>query len=476
MTDAKTKILVTIGPASDSVEKMTELINAGADAFRLNFSHGNFEYFEKVFENIRTVRKQTGVPFSVLADLQGPKIRVGDMQDGGAFLKEGKTVEITMDDVVGTPDLISTSYKLLPNDAKLDDVILLDDGLLKLRVIGKKENSIICLVEEGGLLKSHKGMNLPGMAISEPALTEKDKEDLEFALRHGVDFVALSFVRKPEDILQLKDKMKELGYNVPVIAKIEKPEAVKVFDKILKETDGVMVARGDLGVEMQAQSVPIIQKEIIHKCNAVGKLVITATQMLESMIENPVPTRAEASDVANAVFDGTHVVMLSGETSVGKHPVEAVGMMNNILIAAESKPDFISKVEYEIPENIVDNLFDSSGLGIADIAKNVKAKAIAVFTHYGRKARMLSKFRPDIPIFAFSDNIETVYNLNLYRGILPFYLEDFSDEELAANEAKEVIKKIINLKKNDVILFTAGAPITDKGRKTWIRFEVCKGE
>ncbi len=475
MIGANTKILVTIGPASDSTDKMKELVNAGVNAFRLNFSHGDFNYFEKVFKNIKTVREQTGLPISVLADLQGPKIRVGKIKDDAIFLKEGETIEITTDELTGTENLISTSYKLLPKDAQINDVILLDDGLLRLTVIEKKEKSIVCRIEEGGVLKSHKGMNLPGMKISEPALTEKDKEDLEFALKHGVDFIALSFVRKAEDILQLKTWMEQKGFDLPVIAKIEKPEAVDSFDEILEVTDGIMVARGDLGVEMKAQRVPIIQKEIIKKCNAVGKLVITATQMLESMIENPVPTRAEASDVANAVFDGTDVVMLSGETSVGKHPVQTVKIMNDILCAAESNPEFISSVDYKIPEDIVDNLFDSSGLGIADIAKNVNAKAIAVFTHYGRKARVLGKFRPQIPIFAFSDNLETLFNLNLYRGILPFYLEDFSDEEAATSFAKEKIKENLNLKNKDVILFTAGAPITDKGRKTWIRFEVCKG-
>ncbi len=476
MKQAKTKILITIGPASDSVEKMEALINAGADAFRLNFSHGNYEYFDKVFENIKTVRQQTGVYISVLADLQGPKIRVGEVENNSILLEEGKEIEITIEDVIGTSERVSTSYKELPRDAEVGDAILLDDGLLKLTVTEKRENSIVCRIDEGGILKSHKGMNLPGMKISAPALTEKDKENLEYALEKGIDFVALSFVRKADDVTELKEGIKNKGFDVPVISKIEKPEAVHSFDSILKVSDGIMVARGDLGVEMKAEQVPIIQKEIIRKCNEVGKLVITATQMLESMIENPVPTRAEASDVANAVFDGTDVVMLSGETSVGKHPVEAVEIMNDILFAAEKNPRFISQVDYKIPADVVDNLFDSSGLGIADIARNVGAKAIAVFTHYGRKARVLGKFRPDIPIFAFSDNRSTLYNLNLYRGIIPFFLEDFSNEDKAVAFAKEKIEKEIEIKDRDVILFTAGAPITDKGRKTWIRFEVCKGE
>ncbi len=473
-TTVKTKILATLGPATDTVEMITKLVNAGADAFRLNFSHGSHDYFERVFNNIEVVRKETGVYFSVLVDLQGPKIRVGEVQDNGILLKEGNTIEITTEEILGTGKKISTSYKLLPQDAELNDVILLDDGLLKLTVIEKRKNSVVCRIDEGGILKSHKGMNLPGMKISVPALTEKDKEDLDFALINEIDFVALSFVRKAEDILHLKDWIREKGYSVPVIAKIEKPEAVDSFDDILKFADGIMVARGDLGVEMKAESVPIIQKEIIRKCNAEGKLVITATQMLESMIENPVPTRAEASDVANAVFDGTDVVMLSGETSVGKHPVETVQIMNNILAAAEKKKEYLPKIIFNIPENIADNLFDSSALGIADIARNTNAKAIAVFTHFGRKARALGKFRPEMPIFAFSENVRTLYNLNLYRGIIPFYLSDFSDEEKAVSFAKEKLKSVLNIEANDVILFTAGAPITDKGRKTWIRFEILK--
>jgi pyruvate kinase len=475
MKEPKTKILATVGPASDSEEMLEAFVNNGVDAFRLNFSHGTHEYFDAVIEKINAVREKTGRPVSILADLQGPKIRVGEIEGGHVLLKEGNEIEITMEDVVGNEKRISSSYKLLAHDARVGDVILLDDGLLRLEVKEKKNDFLVCKIIEGGILKSHKGMNLPGMKISSPALTEKDKEDLEFALSKGVDFVALSFVRSAEDIHDLKEHLAEAGKTVPIIAKIEKPEAVEHFDAILEECDGIMVARGDLGVEIEPQRVPIIQKKIIAKCNAVGKLVITATQMLESMIENPVPTRAEASDVANAVFDGTDVVMLSGETSVGKHPVETVKMMNSILETAESA-GIEREIRFETPKDVTGNLFDSSAKGIADIAEQVQAKAIVVFTHFGRKARVLAKFRPQAPIFAFTDKKQTLYRLNLYRGILPFSIRDFSDEEGAIEYAKYSVNKFVNFGDGDVLLFTAGAPITDKGRKTWIRFEVWRNE
>ena len=333
---AKTKILATLGPATSSVEKLEALINAGADAFRLNFSHGNYESFEQLFQNIDAVCKKKSMPIAILIDLQGPKIRIGNLEKDEIEILNGQKIEITTDKVTGTKDLISTSYKLLPKDAQVGNDILIDDGLIHLKVAQKKKKSVVCEVIEGGTLKPKKGMNLPDMQLSTPSFSEKDLANLEFALNYRVDFVALSFVRKANDIKSLKEVLKLKKKSIPIIAKIEKPEAVDNFDEILNEADGIMVARGDLGVELDPEDVPLIQKQIIRKCKSVGKLVITATQMLESMIYNPVPTRAEASDVANAVWDGTDVVMLSGESSVGKYPVEAVRTMNNILLKTES--------------------------------------------------------------------------------------------------------------------------------------------
>lgn len=469
---AKTKILSTIGPASDSEEKLTQLIYAGVDALRLNFSHGSYDYFDKLITKINNVKSNLDLPIPILQDLQGPKIRVGELANPEIILTAGNLIEITNKDILGTEKLISTSYKELIVDAEINDRILIDDGMICLEVKQKKNNSLVCEIIEGGILKPRKGMNLPGMKLSTPSLTEKDYNDLEFGLKHKVNFIALSFVRKPEDILELKKWLSNNNYNIPVIAKIEKKEAVDNFDEILKAADGIMVARGDLGVELPPQDVPIIQKQIIRACNSVGKLVITATQMFESMVNNPVPTRAEASDVANAVWDGTDVVMLSAETSIGRYPVEAVRIMNRILLKTEKHRDYKIQTSYKIPEAIVDNLFDSLGRSTSTIAEQVKAACIVVFTNHGRKARVISKFRPDSPIIAISNNYDTLNNLNLYWGIFPHYLEDCSEEENAIECATKILKDNGLVKEGDVVIFTSGAPYNEQGRENWMRFAV----
>jgi pyruvate kinase len=468
----KTKILATIGPATDSVEMLSKLVDAGANAFRLNFSHGSYDYFEKVIKNIIEVSNRKSLPISIHVDLQGPKIRIGELSEKEIEINTGQTIEITVDDVIGTKEKISTSYKSLVRDASLGETILIDDGLIELKIIEKKEKSVICKVIDGGLLKPRKGMNLPDMKLSTPSITEKDKRDLEFILKHQVDFIALSFVRSPSDITELREWIKARGFNKPLIAKIEKKEGVDNFDEILEVADGIMVARGDLGVELQPQEVPVIQKEIIRRCNALGKLVITATQMLESMINNPIPTRAEASDIANAVWDGTDVVMLSAETSVGNFPVEAVEMMKEILIRTEEKSKFQTVINYEVPKNLADNLFDSTGKGTVDISNQVNASAAVIFTHYGRKAKVVSKFRPNAPVFAISDKLHTLNMLNLYHNIIPVYLDDIVNEELAVDKARIKLEKYVDFDKGDIIIFAAGAPISEKGRRSWLRFVI----
>ncbi len=468
----KTKILATIGPATDSEKKLVDLINAGADGFRLNFSHGSYDYFEKVFERIHNVCTKSSLPIPILIDLQGPKIRIGELSHSTIEIFSGNIIEITTENIKGTEKIISTSYKNLPQDARIGDVILIDDGLIKLEITDKRENSVICRIINGGILKPKKGMNLPGMKLSTPSLTEKDKEDLDFALGHRVDFIALSFVRHENDIIELKDWLRSKGFDKPVIAKIEKPEAVERFEQILKRADGIMVARGDLGVELAPQLVPVVQKNIIRRCNSTGKLVITATQMLESMINNSVPTRAEASDVANAVMDGTDVVMLSGETSVGKYPVETVKIMDDILKTAESQTQFQTPINFDKPQNIIDNLFDATAKGFAEISDQINASVIVVFTHHGRKAKALAKFRPAASIVAISNEFDTLNILNLHRGIIPFHLENFEDEDEAISQAIEILKKEMFVEKNDIIVFTSGAPITDGERRNWIRFHV----
>lgn len=469
---AKTKILATIGPATSSLEQIKNLIYAGIDGIRLNFSHGDYNFFEEVYRNIYLACVDEKTPLAVLIDLQGPKIRIGDLEEPSIQLNENDTIEITTEKIVGTKNKISTTYKDLPRDAEIGNQILIDDGLIKLSITGKTEISVICNVINGGIIKPRKGMNLPGMKLSTPSITEKDYENLEFALKHRVDFIALSFVRSAEDVIELKNWLLMKGKEIPVIAKVEKREAVEQVDEILKIADGIMIARGDLGVELPAQEVPILQKSIIKKCNAAGKLVITATQMLESMINSPIPTRAEASDVANAVWDGTDVVMLSGETSVGKFPVRTVQIMNDILKKAEE--NFFTKkdTEFLTPESLQEKLFDSVGKAVVAISQQINAQAIVVFTEKGRTARLISKYRPKSKIIAVSNNFDTMNNLSLHWGVVPIYSEKIDKEHIAIEEAKNSILNSGLAKAGDLLIFTAGAPYSEKSRTNWIRFEV----
>ncbi len=465
-----TKILATIGPATDSKEKIIELIGAGVDGVRLNFSHGGHEYYDRVFKNVNDACVATSEPIAILVDLQGPKIRVGELLLPEYELKEHDKIEITMQDIVGTKEKFSCSYEGLVNDAKIGDNIFIDDGLIKLLVVSIDSDSIFCEVIEGGTLKPRKGINLPGMELSLPSLSAKDYEDLDFALTHRVDFIALSFVRKASDIIELRHYLIDKGYDKNIIAKIEKPEAVKNFDEILEVSDGIMIARGDLGVELPPQEVPVIQKSIIRKCNHMGKMVITATQMLESMIHNAVPTRAETSDVANAVWDGTDVVMLSGETSVGEYPIETVQMMQAILIETEANMYLVKIDRVNKPLTVEETVFDSVGKALTDMAEQLKAEAVVSFTRRGRMAKAMSKFRPSTSIVAMSDSFEVMNVLRLIWGIIPIYFEDVPEEQTAIKAATKILKdkKIVN--EGATIIFTSGAPVDEKGKEIWIRF------
>lgn len=468
---AKTKILCTIGPATSAPDKLEKLLLQGIDGIRFNFSHVDYNFFEELYSNIDTITKKLDTPLAVLVDLQGPKIRIGNLEKPEIEIETGEFIEISVNDCVGTKNKICCSYKPLVNDAKVGDPILINDGLIRLRVDEKKENSLICYIEIGGTLKPKKGMNLPGMNLSTPSLTEKDYKDLEFALKHRVDYVALSFVRKASDITELREWLHKHNADLPIIAKIEKKEAVDCIDDIIDVTDGIMIARGDLGVELPPQEVPVLQKLIIKKCNSVGKLVITATQMLESMIENPIPTRAEASDVANAVWDGTDAVMLSGETSIGKYPLKAVKIMNDIVCNTELHLNPISESLFKIPIQPEENLFDSIGRAITAMSRQIDAKAISIFTIKGRTAALFSKFKPKAKIIAFSNNNETINKLCLVWGIQPMYLHDIDKENIAIDKAKELILKEGFVNKGDVVIFTAGTPYPDKSRANWIKFE-----
>jgi pyruvate kinase len=468
----KTKILATIGPASDSKEKLEALINAGVNGIRLNFSHGNLSYFEHVFNVINEICINKSLPIPILIDLQGPKIRIGDLINPEIEISKNDLIEITTEEILGTKEIISTSYKDLVNDSEYGNAILIDDGLIRLEIIDKKEKSVVCKIIEGGILRPKKGMNLPGMNLSTPSVTEKDFSNLEFALKHRVDYIALSFVRKANDIIELKNWLNKNGINKNIISKIEKQEAITNFEEILSVSDGIMVARGDLGVELEPYEVPIIQKKLIRRCNEAGKLVITATQMLESMVHNPIPTRAEASDVANAVWDGTDVVMLSAETSVGKYSEQTVKTMVEIILNAEKSFQFENKINYDVPANIQDNLFDSMNKGICSISRQINAKAIVAFTSKGNTPASLSKFRPLSPIIAITDNFETMNLLNLKWGITSLYCKEINNGIHSTEEVKKLILNSSLLNPGDLVVFTEGGVKAENVRENWIRFEI----
>jgi pyruvate kinase len=455
----KTKIISTLGPASSSPEMIKRLMDAGADVFRLNFSHGSHEEKTRLIETIRQLSTQRGNSIGILADLQGPKIRTGRMENGAIQLIKGERLDITTDDILGRSGLISTIYRALPRDVKHGSRILLDDGMIELKVLSVSGNRVNCTVVEGGVLKDLKGINLPGVDVSAPSLSEKDKADLDFCLGMGVDFIALSFVRKASDVENLKRIISERGMTIPVIAKIEKPEALRNFKSILAATDAVMVARGDLGVELSAERVPLIQKKIIRACNVAGKPVITATQMLESMILHARPTRAETSDVANAILDGTDAVMLSGETASGAYPVEAVQTMAKVALDVERSELWQLPPRKPLHSN---NIPEAMAEAACHAASTLKAKALAVFTQSGSTAALISKFRPRLPIIAFTPFPEIQRRLSLSWGVnsCPVGSMGGTDQQIRAVEETLLAA---GFKKGDVVVITMGVPIEAKG-------------
>ncbi len=411
----RTKIVATLGPASSAPEQIEALLRAGVDVVRLNFSHGTHAEHAELHARVRASAEALGRPVAIMQDLQGPKIRVGALEHGQPItLVDGAELTITAEPgVAGRPELVSTTYTDLPRDVRPGDRILLDDGLLELRVVSAEPPLVRTVVVHGGQLGEHKGINLPGVPVSAPALTDKDREDLAFGLRLGVDYVALSFVRRAEEVTEARELIRKLDADVPLVAKLEKPEAIEHLDGIIGAADAVMVARGDLAVELSPEEVPPLQKLIIRKANAAGKPVITATQMLQSMIDQPRPTRAEASDVANAVFDGSDAVMLSGETAVGKHPVQAVEEMARIALAAEA-------VEVARPVRAPSRSRTQALVRAACmLAAEVAARAMVVYTRSGHTARLVSEARPPMPIYAFTATVEVRRRLALYWGVEP---------------------------------------------------------
>jgi len=463
-TFSKTKIICTIGPASQKVDQMVDLINAGMDVARLNFSHGTQDDHLAAINNIRHAGKLANELVGIMQDLCGPKIRTGKLRNKQVELKEGARITFTIDDVIGDEKRIATTYHELPKDVKVGDIILLDDGILSVRVITKTKTDVECIVVTGGVLKENKGMNLPGIKLSTPSITEKDIEDLKFGLKHDIDFVALSFVRSADDIRQLRKIIQQqTKLQVPIIAKIEKKEAVESIDAIIAESDAVMVARGDLGVEMMPEDVPILQKMIVRKCNEAGVPVIIATQMLESMIENPRPTRAEASDVANAVLDGADAVMLSAETSVGKYPVEAVRTMDNIIRRSEMRKHDHLNIK-QVPVEIQENVFDAVARAACVLARQVHANVIVPITHSGATAIRISKYRPEARIITVTGQEKILRQLNLVWGVRGIESQDFiHDQDTAFRKIIDRLKQEGYVEKGDFVVFTAGLPLLAKG-------------
>ena len=460
----RTKIVATVGPASDSEEMLGALIQAGVDVFRLNFSHGEQAAKAVIIRTIRELSQKHQHAVAILGDLQGPKIRTGLMQGGSMELVSGSEVTVTTRALQGHGGLIPTIYQGLPGDVEAGDRILLDDGLMELRVLGVDGQDVRCLVVSGGLLKDRKGINLPGAKVSAPAMTDKDREDLDFCMAQGIDYVALSFVRQASDVLELKAILDSHGSSLRIISKIEKPEAVANFDAILEASDGVMVARGDLGVEISPEKVPLIQKRIIRSCNQAGKPVITATQMLESMVQNPRPTRAEVSDVANAILDGTDAIMLSAETASGKHPIEAVSMMVQVAADVEGDPQLKGQVFHEIADQHGrPRLAEVIGQAACRVAESVHAAAILAFTQTGSTAALVSKYRPSLSIFAVTPSEEVRRRLALFAGVHSLRVDIEGDTEAQIRSVEEAVLATGWLKKSDVVVITMGSPLSSPG-------------
>ncbi len=423
-----TKIVATVGPASNSPEMLAALIQAGVDVFRLNFSHGTQDQHRENIARIRSASKMLDMDVAILQDLCGPKIRAGLMEGGGIILEAGREVVVTTKEVVGTPDKFQTQYEALPQDVKPGDHILLDDGALELEVVSTSGQELKAKVLRGGLLKDHKGMNLPGVNVSAPSVTEKDLNDLKVGISEGVDFVALSFIRKPEDLAPVREALSNAYSQARLIAKIEKPEAINAIEEIVRKSDGIMVARGDLGIEMPLPQVPMLQKRLIRLANMSDRYVITATQMLESMTSNALPTRAEVSDVANAIVDGTDAVMLSGETAAGIDPVRVVRMMSSIADETEKylsvyppRWDWTGNLSRENP------LQDALGHAALRLVEDLEVKAVVVHTQTGGTALFLSKARPCVPILAYTPDNAAMRRMHLYWGVKPVYAPDITN-------------------------------------------------
>ena len=471
----KTKIVCTLGPASDSEEVLTQLVQNGLNVCRFNFSHGSHEEHKVRMDTAKKVREKLNLPIALLLDTKGPEIRTGNFADPEVLLEQGSQFIITMDEVLGTKEKCTVSYKGLINDVKVGDTILIDDGLVGLRITEIKDQDIICVVENSGIVKNHKGVNLPGVKINLPALTEKDISDIEFGIEQGIDFIAASFVRKASDVLAIREILENNNAtHIQIISKIENQEGVENLDEILQVSDGLMVARGDLGVEVPTEEIPIIQKNMIKKCNELGKPVITATQMLDSMIRNPRPTRAEVTDVANAIYDGTDAIMLSGETAAGKYPVEAVKVMASIAKRIEETLDYEELLKASNLKG--STVTDAISYATCTTAVELNASAIVTSTSSGHTARMVSKFRPKTPIVAATDSEVTKRQLSLSWGVYTAKAPKASNTDEVVEYSIDVAKEAGYVNEGELVVITAGVPVGESGTTNLIKVHVISEE
>lgn len=470
----KTKIVCTIGPASRSPEVLERLVMAGMDVARLNFSHGTQAEHGRMIADLRKIARRLGRPVALLQDLAGPKIRIGPIRSGPVVLEPGAPFTLTSRRVPGDVRTVSINYPTMVTDVRKGDTLLLSDGSLELEVVAVDGRDIRCRVVIGGPLNSFKGINLPARTLRTPSLTAKDRDDLRFGLRNDVDYVAMSFVRSAGDIATVRRHMKRCGGSAPVIAKIEKHEALEALDAIVEAADGLMVARGDLGVETPLEKIPRVQKDLIRRSREAGKPVITATQMLRSMVDSPRPTRAEVTDVANAILDGTDAVMLSEETAVGKYPVESVAMMARIAREAEGIPSSCDGARPREIDPLPGSLPGAVACAASSLAAGVRAAAIVTFTRSGSTARLVSRCRPEVPILALTPEERTRRQLALCWGVLPVLGEDLGRTDEMAAAALEAAKKAGLVRKGQTVVITAGVPTGVPGTTNLIKVEIVK--
>ncbi len=465
----KTKIIATYGPACSDIKVMEGMVQSGVDVFRFNMSHGDHKQHIDGYQKVRQINKEHNLNIAILADLQGPKIRLGEVRDNMEVLETGQEVEITNKECVSTFKKLYVSYKSLPKEVQIGDAILIDDGKIELRVLStNRRNKIIAKVINGGKISSNKGVNLPDTKTTVPALTEKDKKDLKFAIANGANWIALSFVRSPQDVLELKEIIGKKNSYMKVMAKIEKPEALLCLDEIIKVSDGIMIARGDLAVEVPQERMPIIQKGIIAKCIRFAKPVVVATQMMESMIENPNPTRAEITDVANAVIDGADAVMLSGETSTGKHPMKVIEIMEKILTTTENVSTIYNR-EQKADIDSSTYISDAICYNAARISSELGARAIIGMTFSGYTGFVLSSYRPKADIYIFTENHSLLNALSICWGVRAFHYNKFVGTDTSIRDVIRILKENNLLKAGDLAVNIGSMPLSNKGRANMVK-------